>query len=97
VSEPDPAGPPADRLGLWWLVAAGLLVGVGLGASGHPLRATFVFAGTCLGAGVLRALLPKRILGALVVRRRWIDATILIVLGLAVGVIGRAMNLHPHV
>jgi hypothetical protein len=97
VSEPEPAAPPADRLGLWWLVAAGLLVAVALGATGHPLRATFAFAGTCLGAGALRALLPKRILGALVVRRRWVDATILIVLGLAIGIIGRSMNLNPHV
>lgn len=97
MSDPGPSDLRADRLGLWWLLAAGLAVAVALGASGHPLRATAAFAGTCLGTGVLRAVLPKAVLGALVVRRRWVDATILIALGIAVGVVGRSMNLHPQV
>ena len=97
MAAPDPPVLPADRLGLWWLVAAGLVVGVVLAATGHPLRATVAFATTCVGASVLRALLPMRILGALVVRRRWIDASILLVLGLAVGIVGRSMNLNPHI
>jgi hypothetical protein len=97
VGETRPPDLRADRLGLWWLLAAGLSIAVGLGATGHPLRATAAFAGTCLGAGILRATLPQGILGALVVRRRWVDATILIVLGLAIGIVGRSMNLNPHV
>ena len=94
-SEPSALRP--ERLGLWWVVAAGLLVGVAMGAAGHPLRATAAFAGTCVGAGVLRAVLPMRLLGALVVRRRWIDASILIILGVVVGVVGRSMNLNPQI
>lgn len=97
MPEPAPPPPRADRLGLWWLLAAGLAVGVAFGATGHPLRATAAFAGTCLGAGVLRALLPVRVLGSLVVRSRWIDVGILILLGLAVGVVGRSMNLNPQI
>ena len=97
MGDTGPADLRADRLGLWWLVAAGLVIGVALGASGHPLRATAAFAGTCLGAGILRATLDERILGALVVRRRWVDATILIALGVMIGVVGRSMNLNPHV
>ena len=42
-------------------------------------------------------MLPMRLLGALVVRRRWIDAGILIFLGVVVGVVGRSMNLHPQI
>ena len=69
MSEPEPSALRADRLGLWWVLAAGLVVAVAFGATGHPLRATAEFAGTCVGVGGLRALLPKRVLGALVVRR----------------------------
>ncbi len=97
MSEPEPSALEAERLGLWWVVAAGLAVGVAFGATGHPLRATAAFAGTCLGAGLLRAVLPKRILGALVVRRRFIDAGILLLLGVAIGVVGRSMNLNPQI
>lgn len=93
----EPSALPADRLGLWWLVAAGLVVGVVLAALEHPLRATAVLAATCIGGGILRATLPPRLLGALVVRRRWVDATIFIVLGVAIGIVGRSMNLNPQV
>lgn len=74
----------------------GLLVALFFGATAHPLRATVVLSGSCLVAAVLRALLPQGDAGGLVVRSRWLDVATLTVLGVAVGVIGRSMNLHPH-
>lgn len=84
-------------LRLWWVVASGLVVAVVLAALAHPLRATFVFAATLLLAAAARAVLPVERLGGLVVRSRWVDVSTLLLLGLAVGIIGRAMNLHPNV
>ncbi|MEO7070942.1 MAG: DUF3017 domain-containing protein [Nostocoides sp.] len=94
--ETEPRPPVAPGLGVWWIVAVGLVGGVAFSATDHHLRATVMLSGSCLLAGVLRAVLPQRRAGGLVVRRQWLDVAMLVALGVAVGVIGRSMNLHPH-
>ncbi len=95
--DPEPRPPVAPGLGVWWIVAAGLVTAVAFSATDHHLRATVMFSGSCLLAGVLRAVLPTDRAGGLVVRRQWLDVATLVVLGVVVGVVGRSMNLHPHV
>ena len=95
--EPEPRPPTTTRLGAWWLVVAGLVVGILFSATDHHLRATVTLSASCLLGAVLRAFLPAERAGGLVVRRRWLDVLTLVVLGVAVGAIGRSMNLHPHV
>ncbi len=94
--EPDRRAPVAHGLGVWWVLAVGLVGAVGFSATDHHLRATVLFSGSCLVAGALRAVLPKERAGGLVVRRQWLDVAVLVTLGVLVGVVGRSMNLHPH-
>jgi hypothetical protein len=93
----EPRPPVAPGLGVWWIVAVGLVGGVAFSATDHHLRATVMLSGSCLVAGVLRAVLPQQKAGGLVVRRQWLDVAMLIGFGLVVGVVGRSMNLHPHI
>lgn len=88
--------PTTSPLGLWWGMAVGLVTGVVFAALAHPLWATVTFAGTLVGAAGVRAFSTQAAAGGLVVRRRWIDVTILLLLGVAVGIVGRSMNLHPN-
>jgi len=46
-----------------------------------------VMAAATLLAGIARMVLPRQVSGLLVVRRRWMDITILISLGMAIGVL----------
>lgn len=94
--ETEPRPPVAPGLGVWWVVAAGLVGAVALSATDHHLRATVLFSGSCLLAAVLRAVLPTNKAGGLVVRRQWFDVATLVLLGVVIGVVGRSMNLHPH-
>lgn len=85
------------RLAAWWIFAAGVVAAVVLGATAHPLRATYAFAAASAVAAVLRAVLSPPTAGGLVVRGRVADVLTLAVLAAAVGIIGQTMNLHPHV
>ncbi|AQP45049.1 DUF3017 domain-containing protein [Tessaracoccus flavus] len=69
------------------LVLAAVLVGVGYAGFGHWRRAALMIAGAlALGAG-LRAVLPPRLAGLLVVRRRWIDVAVMATFGVAIAVV----------
>lgn len=87
------AARPSQPLGLWWLavpgvvVAALLLLTQNLRLYGYALGATLVVL------ALLRALLPSRLAGGLVVRSRWVDVTTLLVLGAAVAVLARVIRL----
>lgn len=93
----EPRPPTTSRLASWWVLAVGLAVGLGFAATTHPLRATFAFSASCLAAAVLRAVQPPARAGGLVVRGRAFDVLTLVALGVVVLVVGRSMNLHPHV
>lgn len=82
---------PADELpGRPWPLAAVLAVfgvGVVLVALGHWRRGPVVMAAALALAAVLRLVLPVGVAGLLVVRRRWIDVTVLLALSAAIAVL----------
>ena len=92
-----PATTGSKRAPMDSLRRTALVVGVLFSATDHHLRATVTFSASCLLGAALRAVLPKERAGGLVVRRRWVDVLTLVALGVAVALIGRSMNLHPHV
>ncbi|MDO5676286.1 MAG: DUF3017 domain-containing protein [Propionibacteriaceae bacterium] len=61
-----------------------LSVGVVLAMLGRWRMASVLIGGSLLVAAVLRLALPRRVSGLLVVRRRWIDVSVMTVLGVAV-------------
>jgi hypothetical protein len=95
VESPTPDAPPAGSLRWWWLLAAGMVVALVFVATTHLLRATAVFGGTLVLAGVVRAVVPGRAVGALAVRSRWLDVLLLLAAGVAVLVAGFTLNLAP--
>lgn len=93
----EPRPPAIANLATWWLVAAGVVAGIGWAVTDHMLRASVTLACACfLGAG-MRALLPDDLAGGLVARRRWLDVVTLVVLGLAVGIAGGVLDLRARV
>ncbi len=64
-----------------------LLVGVVVTAIGHWRRGAVIIAGAVLVAAGARLVLPRRKAGLLVVRRRWVDVTLMSLLGVAIAVI----------
>jgi hypothetical protein len=84
---------PARGLGPQWAVLVGVLVALGLVTSGHLVGAGVAMAVT-LGAGaVLRAVVPSRRIGGLVVRSRAFDTFAM--LALAVACLVLAVILKP--
>ena len=97
TSAPDPRPPksPVQQvLGQWPLatVLTGVLVGLGIVATGHwRMGATLIGASITLG-GLLR-LLPQRRVGLLAVRGRALDAFVLLTIG--IGVVTLAFLVPP--
>lgn len=91
-----PVGIAKGRLGLWWVVAAGLAVGVAVVVTGHVLRGGFTMVLTLLVAGLLRLFLPADRVGALAVRSRTYDVVVLLVLAAAMAVILSSLDLRPR-
>jgi hypothetical protein len=84
---------PARGLGPQWAVLIGVLVALALVASGHLVGAGVAMAVT-LGAGAfLRAVVPSRRIGGLVVRSRTFDTFAM--LALAVACLVLAVILKP--
>ncbi|WP_286320717.1 DUF3017 domain-containing protein [Cutibacterium granulosum] len=74
---------PRDYDSPWALtcVLAGVVAAIITTATGHWLGGSMIFAASVMGAGLLRLVLPAHCAGLLVVRRRWVDVTILLGLG----------------
>lgn len=66
------------------LVAVG--VGVGYAVMEHWRRAALMVAGAMMLGAALRLVLPRRMAGLLVVRRRSIDVTVMALVGIAITV-----------
>jgi hypothetical protein len=90
---PKAPGLANSRLGLWWVVAAGLVVGLVVIVSNHVLRGGAIMTFTLAGAGVLRLVLPARRVGALAVRSRTYDVIVFFSLAAALAVILSALDL----
>ena len=73
----------------WPLVAVlGVFsIGVLVAGLGNWRYGAVVMAAATLLGGIVRMLLPRHVSGLLVVRRRWMDITILFSLGAAIGVL----------
>ena len=80
-------------LAAWWVVAAGVAVGMLFLATDHVLRATLCFGGSLLLAAVLRVTLPGSKAGGIAVRGPLVDLVILVGLGVAVLVTGFTLDL----
>lgn len=93
-----PTGPEPDVPPLvgWWVIAAGVVVGLLFVLTDHVLRATAVVGATLVLAAVLRAVLPPERAGGLVVRSRAIDVTTLVVLAVLVVVSGFTLDMTPR-
>ena len=88
---PDRPDKPADEFpsNPWPLLAALVIfaVAVVLITMGHWRRGPVVMAGALALAALLRLVLPDRLAGLLVVRRRWIDVVGMLLLGAAIAVL----------
>jgi len=62
-------------------------IGVLVAGLGNWRYGAVVMAAAALLGGIVRMLLPRHVSGLLVVRRRWMDITILFALGAAIGVL----------
>ena len=80
----------AARPWLEWplgLVLVGVLTRLAIISTGHWRRGSFAFGAAVVGGAVLRAVLPPRMAGLLVVRSRWFDVTLTLVTGVAIMVL----------
>ena len=84
---------PARGLGPQWAVLGGVVLALALVTSGHLVGAGVAMAATLGSAALLRALVPSRRIGGLVVRSRAFDTVAL--LALAVACLVLAVILKP--
>ncbi len=96
-TQPEPRPPAVARLGVWWVVALAIVVGVAWAATDHFLRATVTLAVGCLVGALLRLVLPPERAGGLVIRSRVADVLVLTVLGVALLATGFALDLRARV
>ena len=91
------SGPALDvrPLAAWWVIAAGVVVGMGFLLTDHVLRATVACGGTLLLAAVLRVTLPGSRAGGVAVRGPLVDVVTLVVLAVAILVVGFSLDLAP--
>jgi len=84
------------RLGPWWILSGGLLVGLVIVLSGHVRLGGIALAASLVGAGVLRLVLPQARLGGLAVRSRSADVVALVGIGLALAAVVFSLDLRPR-
>ena len=80
---------------LWWFVILGSLLGLGVIATGAVRGGGYVLAAVLACAGIGRLVLSDRLLGALVIRSRGVDAAAFLLLGCALAVIFTVVKLTP--
>lgn len=99
-SEDDavPRRPALDvpPLAAWWVIAAGIVVGLLFVLTDHVLRATAAIGATLVLAAVLRLALSPERAGGLIVRGRILDALTLVVLATLVVVSGFTLDMTPR-
>lgn len=83
----------ARPLATWWVVFAGLVLGLLFILTDHVLRATLCIGGALLLAALVRVTLPGSKVGGIAVRGPLIDVITLVVLGSAVLVAGFTLDL----
>lgn len=86
-----PANWGSQPLGLWWLLPLGLSVAMVVLFSAGVRSAAYVIAGTLTVCAVLRLVLPRSVVGGLLVRSRAWDVVTLLALAAAVTVISATL------
>ncbi|RRD50958.1 DUF3017 domain-containing protein [Arachnia propionica] len=81
----------------WALLAsvAVLVIGVVVTGFGHWRRGALLMAGALILAATARAILPRRVSGLLVVRRRPLDVLVLGGFGIAIGALALLVPAGP--
>lgn len=90
----EPRPPIVSNLGLWWLLAIGLVVALLFVATDHMWRAGASFACSMWLAAAIRAFYPEERAGGLVVRDRWLDVAMLVLGGVLVAVSAFTLDLR---
>lgn len=92
-----PTRPALDvrPLAAWWVIAVGVLVGMGFLLTDHVLRATVTCGATFILAAVLRIALPGSRAGGIAVRGPLVDVVTLVALAVAILVVGFSLDLAP--
>ncbi len=87
----------SDRpLGVWWILAAGLILGLVLVADDHLRRGGYVMAGALVLAAVLRLVLPKAAAGSLAVRSRGTDVVVMLALAAVLATVVSVLDMRPR-
>ncbi|KAB7743655.1 DUF3017 domain-containing protein [Nostocoides sp. F2B08] len=94
VATAEPRPPIVSNLGLWWLLAIGLVVALLFVATDHMWRAGASFACSMWLAAAIRAFYPDERAGGLVVRQRWLDVAMLVIGGILVAVSAFTLDLR---
>lgn len=90
----EPRPPIVSDLGLWWLLAIGLVIALLFVATDHMWRAGASFAGSMWLAAAIRAFYPDERAGGLVVRDRWLDVAMLVMGGVLVALSAFTLDLR---
>jgi hypothetical protein len=90
----EPRPPIVSALGLWWLPALGLLLGMAFIATDHMWRAGASVAASLWLAAGLRFSFPEERAGGLVVRTRWLDVAMLVTAGVLVALSAFTLDLR---
>ena len=90
----EPRPPIVSDLGLWWLLAIGLVIALLFVATDHMWRAGASFACSMWLAAAIRAFYPDERAGGLVVRDRWLDVAMLVVGGVLVALSAFTLDLR---
>ena len=87
----------SDRpLGIWWVLAAGLVVGLILVWDDHLRRGGYAMAASLVLAAVLRLVLPKAAAGSLVVRSRVADVVVMLALAAVLASVVSVLDMRPR-
>lgn len=84
------------RLGPWWcLLAVGCLAALSTMVLGSVRFGGYVLAASLAAAGLVRIVMPHKLVGALAIRSRWLDGVFYFALAIAAGVIFAIVTLGP--
>nr|WP_279672594.1 DUF3017 domain-containing protein [Flexivirga meconopsidis] len=72
---------------MWWLLAVGCVVALGVLTTTSVRAGGYLLAGCLAAAGLLRIYLPEKAVGALVIRSRMVDGVFFFTLAAAVAFI----------
>jgi hypothetical protein len=83
-------------LGVWWLIAFVAAVGVLVMAAGELRAGGRIMSGAFLVAALIRLTRSPRKAGGLTVRARWMDVTILVLLGIGILLAAETVRLDAN-